>query len=324
MKIQEIFDLALRMGKSADPRPQEVIEKQLKRFEHNYNKLSEKEKEVYPIEKLTNPYVDSAIHFLDPDKEIKKILVAIDATEAKVLLAKQLDVDLVIGHHPIGKSLAMLGEAMKMQVYFFEKHGVPLNAIEALMKERISEVNRSVHAFNHYREIDMAKLLRINLMNIHTPSDNLVYKFLTDYIERNNPEYLEDILNLLLELPEGKEAARRGTSPTLFSGESSNLCGKTIVDVTGGTNTAQKVYQYLTNAGIGTVITEHQPEKHREEAIKSFTNVVIAPHIAFDSLGMNLFVDELEKRGIEILAAGGFIRVSRVNNPDGEIVNAIQ
>jgi len=30
-----------------------------------------------------------------------------------------------------------------------------------------------------------------------------------------------------------------------------------------------------------------------------------------DSLGVNLFLDELEKRGIEIIPCSGFIRVSR-------------
>jgi hypothetical protein len=39
--------------------------------------------------------------------------------------------------------------------------------------------------------------------------------------------------------------------------------------------------------------------------------VVIAGHISSDSLGVNLFLDELEKRGIEIIPCSGLIRVSR-------------
>jgi polysaccharide deacetylase 2 family uncharacterized protein YibQ len=41
-------------------------------------------------------------------------------------------------------------------------------------------------------------------------------------------------------------------------------------------------------------------------------NIVIAGHMSSDSLGMNLWLDELEKRGIEIVPCGGLIRVSRV------------
>jgi hypothetical protein len=97
-----------------------------------------------------------------------------------------------------------------------------------------------------------------------------------------------------------------------------------MVDMTGGTTGAEKIYPHLANAGIGTVLTMHRPESHYKVADKSFINLVIAPHIASDSLGMNLFVDELEKKDIEILVAGGFIRVSRVNDKKGKIINPIE
>jgi hypothetical protein len=40
----------------------------------------------------------------------------------------------------------------------------------------------------------------------------------------------------------------------------------------------------------------------------------VAGHISSDSLGMNIFLDELEKRGIEIIPLGGLTRFSRVKN----------
>jgi len=43
-------------------------------------------------------------------------------------------------------------------------------------------------------------------------------------------------------------------------------------------------------------------------------NVVIPGHISSDSLGVNLFLDELEKRGIKIIPCSGLIRVSRNKN----------
>jgi hypothetical protein len=49
----------------------------------------------------------------------------------------------------------------------------------------------------------------------------------------------------------------------------------------------------------------------REVANENRMNVVIAGHIASDSLGMNLFLDELEKKGVEIIPCGGLIRVNR-------------
>ena len=64
-------------------------------------------------------------------------------------------------------------------------------------------------------------------------------------------------------------------------------------------------------AGIGTIISMHQSEEHRKEAEKYHINVVIAGHISSDSIGMNLFLDELGKKGIKILPTSGLIRYSR-------------
>jgi len=286
--------------------------------------LSKKEKEYYPQEKLTNPYPDSLIHTGDPAKEVKKALVTIDATEGKILIAKELGVDLVIAHHPLGKALALLGEVMKLQFYVYEKYGVPINIIEGMLRRKIDEIKRSIHPVNHYLAVDTAKILGVNLINVHTPADNLVFDFLEKTITRKKPEYVKDVLKILYEIPEYQESAKRGTAPRLFAGSVKNHCGKVVAsEITGGTDGADKIYPHLANAGVGTIVSMHQPESHRKEAEKSFVNVVIAPHIASDSLGMNLFVDELEKRGIEIIPSGGYIRVSRVKDKKGKIINPI-
>lgn len=82
--------------------------------------------------------------------------------------------------------------------------------------------------------------------------------------------------------------------------------------MTGGTGGAKEAYEKLAMAGIGTVVCMHISEEHRKEAEKNHINVVVAGHIASDSLGMNLFLDELEQRNVEIVPCSGLIRVSRV------------
>ena len=49
-----------------------------------------REKDEFDIEALTNPYLDSRIHNIAEDKEIKKVLSGIDTDTAELLLAKQL------------------------------------------------------------------------------------------------------------------------------------------------------------------------------------------------------------------------------------------
>jgi putative NIF3 family GTP cyclohydrolase 1 type 2 len=314
MKIKEIFDLAIKMGIEADFRGKEGVQKFLERKRKQYEKLSEKEKELFDLEALENPYLDSRIYHIAEDKEIKKVLAGISIGVEEILLAKELgDIDLVIAHHPVGKGLANLADVMELQCDVLNYYGVPINVAENLMKERIDEVARGVHPILHEKTVQAAKLLGVNLMNVHTPCDNLVAKFLKDLIEKENPETLGDLYDLLLEIPEYKEAMKLGSGPKITVGSREQRCGKiALVEITGGTEGSPKIYGKMAIAGIGTVISMHQSEQHWEEARKSHINVIVAGHAPSDSLGMNLFLDELEKRGIEIVPCGGLIRVSRV------------
>jgi putative NIF3 family GTP cyclohydrolase 1 type 2 len=314
MKVKEIFDLAIKMGIEADFRGKEGVQKFLERKRKQYEKLSEKEKELFDLEALENPYLDSRIYHIAQDKEIKKVLAGISIGVEEILLAKELgDIDLVVAHHPIGKGLANLADVMELQCDVLNYYGVPINVAENLMKERIDEVARGVHAILHEKTVQAAKLLGVNLMNVHTPCDNLVAKFLKDLIEKENPETLGDLYDLLLEIPEYKEAMKLGSGPKITVGSREQRCGKiALVEITGGTEGSPKIYEKMAIAGIGTVVSMHQSEQHWEEARKSHINVIVAGHAPSDSLGMNLFLDELEKRGIEIVPCGGLIRVSRV------------
>jgi len=313
MKIKEIFNLAINKGIEADFRGKEGIEKLLKRKREDYEKLSEKEKKFFDLEALENPYLDSRIYHIAKDKEIKRVLVGIDIEPVEILLAKELKVDLVIAHHPVGKGLAHLAEVMDLQCDILNQYGVPINVAEGLMKERIDEVARGVNKLNHQRTVDTALLLGVNLMNSHTPCDNLAAKFLKDLIEKEKPERLEDLVDLLREVPEYKKAMELGLpGPKIFVGSPERRCGKiALTEITGGTEGSPKLYEKMAIAGIGTVIGMHQSEEHKKEAEAANINVVIAGHMSSDSLGVNLFLDELEKRGVEIIPCSGFIRISR-------------
>ncbi|OGI16785.1 MAG: NGG1p interacting factor NIF3 [Candidatus Moranbacteria bacterium RBG_19FT_COMBO_42_6] len=319
MNIQQIFKLALEVGVKNDFRPKARIEKNLKRIREKYEKLSKEEKEVFDSDRLTNPYSDTRIHFDSGVKNIKKVMAGIDIDTAEMMVARYLSnhnpkdpVDLVICHHPLGKAYANLSEVMHMQADVLAQHGIPINIAESLMKLRISEVSRGISPENHFQVVDAAKNLNMSLLNVHTPADNMVAQFVKRKIEKDKPEYVGDVLRSLLEIPEYKEAARRGFGPVLFTGTEDNRAGKiAFTEITGGTEGSPKIYEKMAMAGIGTIISMHQSEEHRKEAEKYHINVVIAGHISSDSIGMNLFLDELEKKGIEILSAAGLIRFSR-------------
>ncbi len=314
MTIQEIQNLSIKMGMESDFRGKDGVQKLLDNKKNKFSKLSLKEQEEFDKEALENPYLDSGVYNVSDNKEVKRVLVGIDIGPEEVLLAKELgNIDLVIGHHPVGKGLAQLADVMDLQCDVLAQYGVPINIAEGLMRIRISEVARGVNAINHQRTVDTARLLNVNLMNTHTPTDNLAAQFLKKYIEEKKPEKVGEIIEALKEIQEYKEAMKIGVGPKIFVGSPENRTGKIAVsEITGGTEGSPKLYEKMAHAGIGTVIAMHTSEEHRKEAEAAHINIVIAGHMSSDSLGVNLFIDELQKRGIEIIPCSGFTRVSRV------------
>ncbi|MCX6741065.1 MAG: NGG1p interacting factor NIF3, partial [Candidatus Parcubacteria bacterium] len=153
MTIDQIFDLAIKMGTNADLRGRAAVRKMLKRKKEQYEQLTKEQKAEFDTEALTNPYLDSRIHFVAKGaKGIKKVLVGIDMEGDEVLLAKQLgDIDLIIAHHPRGKALTNLHDVMHLQADVLAQYGVPINVAEGVQREKISEVARGINPINHYR-----------------------------------------------------------------------------------------------------------------------------------------------------------------------------
>lgn len=313
MKTQEIYNLAIQKGIEADFRSKEHIQKLLDRKKQKFEKLGEKEKKGFDKEGLQNPYSDTRVLHVAGDKEIKKALVGIDIDVAEVLMAKQLgDIDLVISHHPMGRALADLHEVMELQADVLNQYGVPVNVAEGLLRERISEVARGINPKNHWRTVDAAKLMGLNLMCMHTVADNNAASFLRNAIESKNPERLDELMNILHEIPEYQQARELGVGPKILVGGPDNRCGKiALTEITGGTEGSPKLYERMSQAGIGTVVAMHLSDEHKKEAEAANMNVIVAGHMSSDSLGMNLILDDLQKNGIEIVSCGGLMRVSR-------------
>ncbi len=235
MTIKDVFNLAIQMGILADLRGKEKVLKNLEKKKQAFDKLDEKAKQEFDQEALINPYLDSRILNIAEDKEIKKVMVGIDMEGPEILLAKQMGVDLVIAHHPEGKGLANLADVMHLQAEVLNQYGVPINVAEGLMKIRISEVDRSVNSANHDRAVDMARILGVNFICTHTPCDNLAARFLKNRIDAaNNLDTVNDLLNLLKEIPEYQSAIKIGAGPKVFAGSPENRSGRiAVTEITG-------------------------------------------------------------------------------------------
>ncbi len=305
------------MGVAADPRGKAGVERYFKRIRQYYEDLPEREKKYYNTEKLSNPYADSAIHVNNGVKTVKRVMAGVDIGASDVLLANTLTkqgrtIDLVIAHHPVGKALASLHEVMEMTIDMFEALGLPSHVAEKITEERVQEIGRAVHPVNHYQSVNVAEILGVNFINTHTITDNLVQKFITDYIARVKPNTIGELMDAFMEIPEYQIATRAGSAPFIALGNRRHRVGKYVVEMTGGTEPSPKVYKAMSRAGVSTVIGMHMRQEPIDRANESLMNALILGHMSSDSLGMNLFLDELEKQGIEIIPCGGLIRVSRV------------
>jgi len=316
MKLAEIYKLAVQLGREADPRTKEEFEAELKAQKDRFDKLDAKARQRFDQDLLWNPYHDSRMLFGTEDAEVKGALVGIDVGPAEMLIADRLRekghrVDAVIGHHPLGKARSIFPEVMHVQEVMYHEHGVPINVIEDLMAPRIKEVLRAVHPANFDQAVDAARLLDVPLMCLHSPCDMLGQRYVQGLMDKRKPVKVGDVIDALMELTEYEMAARLNNNPEVYVGDKNRKAGKVIVKFAGGTAGPKEMYDALSKAGVGTVICMHVPENHIEEAKKAHVNVVISGHMASDSVGLNLLVDRLEKKGVRVTPFSGYLRVKR-------------
>lgn len=324
MKIQELYDLAIKMGIDADPRGTTIIKKLLEKRKKDLKELPPKKKKFFDPETLTNPYSDTRVLFGDLKKEIKTVMAGIDASAAEVLIADRLTqkahsagsgqgIDIVISHHPTGHALASLHEVMDIQVDMYKDAGVPENVAQALFEERMSTVKRGIGPLNHAQAVDAARLLDVPLMAIHTVWDNLGNDFMHKYIAKKEKEFetVGELLDYINEIPEFTEAIKGKSGPSIVSGNEKSRIGKIAISFTGGTNPSKQLYMELAKAGVGTIVEMHVPEDAVLELRKLHINIIDCGHMAADSIGANLYLDALKKRGIEVIPCSGLIRVKR-------------
>lgn len=319
MTIKEIFDLSIKIGAENDPRGKQRIAEVLKENKKEYGELPKKKQADYDKEKFINPYSDSRILFGNTNRQVERVLVGIDIGTEEVLLAKELErqgkpIDLIIAHHPEGKALARLHEVMDVQTAVLALAGVPENIGEGVLRDQLDYIWRRISPVNHYKSIMAAEILNIPMICVHTPADNCVWNFVDKFIQKKKPKKVSDIIEALKEIPEYKKATELNAGPCLFSGNEKSRAGKIVVSgMTGGTSGkgSEKIYERMSHYGIGTEIAMHVGDEDRDEAIKHYVNIVIAGHIASDSLGLNIIMDKLAKNNIEIIPCSGFIRINR-------------
>ncbi len=319
MKLQKFFEMAVDLGIENDPRGKKQIEKVLKKQKDRAKKLEEKEKEYFDEERLWNPYSDCRIINGNGSEEFTHLFVGIDIETAELLLidrlrAKGMRIDGALIHHPEGRALADLEKVMPLQIDLLNLVGVPVTHSEAILRPRMEKIWRSIHADNLFRHEKAAAFLDIPAVCCHTITDNMAWKFMEKHICAHEYDNIGEVMNALMDVPEFKMYAKKGNPPIIANGSRSGRTGKVVAtEFTGGTNGPEELFEAKSRAGIGTVLSMHVTEKSLEEAKKHHVNIIQCSHMASDSLGVNLMLDEMKQKDpkMTFIEASGFVRVER-------------
>ena len=318
MKLERLYRKVVEIGIEHDLRGKAEIKAVLKEEKEKYKKLKDEEAEYYDKDRLFNPFSDTRVLYGDLNTEVKKVIAGIDMEVGEIIFTYLLNkdqgqkIDLIIAHHPEGYALAQLYDVMKLQADLLASYGITISVAEQLLEKRISEIERRLMPVNHNRSVDIARVLGIPMMCIHTPADNCVTNYLKKTFEKEKPYKLKDLLKILKNIPEYKKLAKLQVPPKIVSGSEDSKCGKIFVDMTGGTEGSKEIFEKYANSGVSTLVGMHLSEEHLENAKKAKLNVVVAGHISSDSLGFNLLFNELEKEEkLEFIGISGFERIRK-------------
>jgi len=236
---------------------------------------------------------------------IRKILFSIDAGVSELLLAKQHGYDAVITHHPVGGTAAIdFYKVFQRHVQQMVDAGVPRVKAEMAIKKKLNELEVDAHTRNYAHTIDVAKFLKIPFMNIHTPLDEIGRSIMSKQIKSRlrKDSTVQDVILALQELPEFKKAT---TKIKIRLGKPEKPAGKVVVSHGAGTNGGYEIAKTYFQHGIGTVVYIHISVGDLEKLkLEEKGNLIITGHIASDSVGINPFIRELEKRKLSVTPIG--------------------
>ena len=176
------------------------------------------------------PY-DSAIHVRG--KNIRKVLLTIDVTVAELMLAKSIQCDAVIGHHPIGTAALNFHRVFDRHIDYMIEHKVPKDVAKYAVKKLKAKAELRAHASIYDDVVSAAQILKMPLVNIHQPCDEFMRKVILKKINSTRIKYVGDIVRSIEELPEYKNAHTR---VEVRYGSAKNEAGRWSLVVAAGTN----------------------------------------------------------------------------------------
>ena len=236
---------------------------------------------------------------------IRKVLFGTDAGVPELMLAKQQGYDAVIAHHPQGGTATVrFHHVFKRHVQQMVAAGIPVEEAEKAVQKKLEELEVEGHTRNYGHAVDVARLLKMPYMNIHTPLDEVGRRMMAEKVDSRirKDSTVKDVVSALEELPEFRNALTR---IKIRMGNAENQAGKVAVSHGAGTNGGYEIARTYFKYGVGTVVYIHvRPGDLEKLKAERKGNLIVTGHIASDSVGINPLIHELEKRNVSVRRIG--------------------
>lgn len=244
--------------------------------------------------------------------DVRRVLFGIDMETQELLLAKQLGFDCVVSHHPhAGNAMIDFAKVMEIQIDKMVSFGVPINRAQKALRKKQLTVDIGMHVSNYDRTASAAKLLDLAYFNVHMPADLITENEVQALLDQRFSGEPKATLGDVMAYMKGMDAyASAPAGPVIRVGSEKDYAGKIAVLMAGGTNGGADVYKAYFDAGVGTIIAMHMPEDVKKAVEEQgYGNVIIAGHMASDSIGLRRIADAWRDMGLEVVTMAGILAV---------------
>lgn len=245
-----------------------------------------------------------------PGESIEKLAFGIDMETAEVLVAKELGVDLVVSHHPkADTAVTNFYEVMEVQIDRMVEFGVPINRAQKVLRKKMKSVELSNHVANYDRVSSACRALGMPFMNVHMPADRIGQEIVQNLLDETFADRPKATLGDVVETLKSFDVYREALSgPVIRVGSEKDYAGRIAVLFAGGTNGGADVFKAYFDAGVGTIVCMHVPEDVKKAVEEqNIGNIIVAGHMASDSIGINAIIDVWEKAGVEVIKMSGIL-----------------
>jgi putative NIF3 family GTP cyclohydrolase 1 type 2 len=240
---------------------------------------------------------DSEVHV--KGRKIRKALVAIDVGVAEILLARELGCDAVIAHHPAGGSARLNGwKVFLRHIDQLKEAGVPDDVAKETIKPKLRALELQHHPDNYDQVPNAAKKLKMPLVSIHSPCDEIGRKMIQTAVKAlDNTSTVKDLVTRIDRFPEYRKAVSK---IEIRLGSSNSKAGKIAISHAAYTNGGYEIAKTYFQNGVGTLSYIHVAESDLTRLENEpHGNLIVLGHIASDWLGINRLLNELDKKGVD-------------------------